>query len=72
MPDVAASGIGPIGVVGRIERRTEVGDLCRRSTPFFALPHHDPRGDDPLVGVLVRPARPEEVADEAAPDLPLG
>jgi hypothetical protein len=61
---VSAGGIGPIDVVGRIEGGTEVGDLELRQRPPLFHSHHDPRGDYPLIAVLVGPSRPEEIANE--------
>ena len=55
----------PIGVVGGIERRSEVGDLGCSERPPSSAHQDDPGGDDPLVGVLVGPPGTEEIADES-------
>src|ERR1019366_2484737 len=72
VPDVPVGGIGSIGVMGGIECCTQVCDLGRSQGPPLLHSHHDSRRDHPLIGVLVRPARPEEVADEIPAACPLG
>ena len=53
-------------LVGRVESRTDVSDLLAREIPARQriATQLEARGDDPLVGVLVRLAGPEQVADE--------
>jgi hypothetical protein len=69
---MAASRIGPIGVVGRVECSAEVGDLLGGQRSFLFYTHDYPRRDDLLIGVFVGFPWPEEVPDECPPTFALG
>jgi hypothetical protein len=69
---VATGRIGTIGLIGGVEGRAEMGDLLGGQHSSLCYAHHKPRRDDPLVGVLVRSAWPEEIPDERLSAFALG
>src|ERR1700677_4698566 len=68
MEDVATLRVRAEFLVGRVKSPTDVGDLLARQVASRQriAAQLESRGDDSLVGVLVRLARSEQVADEPA------